>query len=147
MIDYDAALQKFFDEVIKWLETNKTKTKDKVLLAKIEKEIASVRIIAANPKKYAKYNIRIDANVEPAGKDRAFIPAGQYDSEVFSLYVYILSTLENLYSQSEYSRERAQKTLLEYLRRIKYANSSNPFKYFTFPLMEKFLSVKMQRQK
>lgn len=146
MIDYDATLKKFFDEVIKWLEKTRLKAKDKEQLAQIEKTIADVRTVAANPAKYADQRVRYKENMT-GGWD--FLD-GRIDPTVFQIYGRILWKLDDLFGSFDYQREQAQKELLSSLKRVKYKNSSNIFKDFSYPLMSPVhfaVKVDLQKQK
>lgn len=132
MIDYDATLQKFFEETLKFLDKRATRAHDKKELEKIKKARAQVETIAKDPKKYADYNTRVKAGLEADA--RAFMPNSQ-DNTVFIIYNRVLNSIENLNSDFDFERAKAQKFLLNMLKQMKYKNSTNLLKDFTFPFI------------
>ncbi len=147
MIDYDATLQKFFDEVIKWLEKTRLQAKDKQRLAQIEKTIAAVRTVAADPKRFAdRKALSTDVSVFNTW---AFLD-GHVDSAVYRAYDRVLWSLSDLYGNFDYPREQAQQMLLGFLKQVKYKNSSNIFKDFTYNFISPShyaVKVDLQKQK
>jgi len=146
MIDYDATLQKFFDEVIKWLEKTSLKAKDKYQLAKIESAIAEVRTVAANPETYA----------DPRARTRDHLTGnwgfldGSIDPTVCQKYSRVLLSLTDFYGDFDYQRAEAQKKLLTSLKQVKYLNSSSILKDFSYPLLSPThfaVKVDLQKQK
>ncbi len=126
MIDYEATLQKFFNEVIKWLVKASKKAKDVHQLNQIEKEIADVRRIAADPKQYA-FN-----TLNKKGAPLWDFLDSKMDPTVYQKYTNVLWSLNDLYGNYDYPRETAQTALLMALKVVKYKNSSNIFKDFTY---------------
>ena len=143
MIDYDATLKTFFDEVILFLDKRKSQAKDEVELKRIVDTMGIVRAVAANPRKYADYNARVqDGLVEHA---EAFMPTPR-DNSVFLIYSRLLWKLPDLWSQFDYQRQEAQKALLDALKQMKYKNATNILKdlYFPFVSPERY-AVKKER--
>ena len=132
MIDYDATLEKFFAEVVLFLEKRKKQAKDDVELQRVISAIGIVNAVAENPRKYADYAVRVKENlVEPV---EAFMP-NPYDNSVFLIYNKVLSNLSKLYCQFDYHRHEAQKVLLDGLKQMKYKNATNILKDFYFPFI------------
>lgn len=146
MIDYDATLSKFFDEVIKWLEKTRLKAKDKIQLTRIESAIAEVRTVAANPKRYADANALAKDNLTGNWN---FLD-GSIDPTVCQAYSRVLWSLEDFYGTFDYKREKAQEQLLRCLKQVKFKNSSNIFKDFTYNFISPSryaVKVDLQNQK
>lgn len=144
MIDYDATLQKFFDEVIKFLNNRKGKAKHKFERKHIKDAVRCVSLVAANPKKYADYNMRIQDHVEADA--RAFM-SGPFDNDVFLLYQGVIFSMDDLNSKFDWSRSNAQGYLLRALKQIKYKNARNVFKDFYFPLLSASVFAVQEKQK
>ena len=143
MIDYDATLQKFFAEVISFLDKRKAFARDEEELKRIVDTMAQVRAVAENPCKYADYNARVkDGLVEHA---EAFMTSPQ-DNSAFRIYSGVLWKLSDLHSQFDWHRQEAQKVLLDGLKQMKYKNATNILKglYFPFVSPEKY-AVKKTR--
>ena len=143
MIDYDATLKSFFDEVILFLDKRKARARDEVEMKRIVDMMAIVRAVSENPRKYADYNARVkDGLVERA---EAFMPT-PHDNTAFLIYSGVLWKLSDLYSQFDYQRQEAQKALLSGLKQMKYKNAGNILKdlYFPFISPEKY-AVKKTR--
>ena len=143
MIDYDATLKSFFDEVILFLDKRKARARDEVEMKRIVDMMAIVRAVSENPRKYADYNARVkDGLVEHA---EAFMPT-PHDNTAFLIYSGVLWKLSDLYSQFDYQRQEAQKALLSGLKQMKYKNAGNILKdlYFPFISPEKY-AVKQTR--
>ena len=143
MIDYDATLQKFFDEVILFLGKRKVHARDEVEMKRIVDTMAIVRAVSENPRKYADYNARVkDGLVEHA---EAFMPT-PHDNTAFLIYSGVLLKLSDLYSPFDWHRQEAQKALLDGLKQMKYKNAGNILKdlYFPFISPEKY-AVKKTR--
>ncbi|MBQ5700181.1 MAG: hypothetical protein IIV74_02725 [Alphaproteobacteria bacterium] len=137
MIDYDATLKKFFDEIIVYLQKRLDAAKDKVEQTRIAQAMIQVNKVAENPKKYADYNVRVkdEVEVDPA----PFMPKS-HDNSVFLIYRNVVWNMADLYSESDYRRQEAQKSLLNSLKQMKYKNASNKLKdlYFPFVSPEKY---------
>ncbi len=148
MIDFDATLQQFFAEIVKYLNNLGARARDKVELAQIKNAISEVEQVAANPIKYADYGARVQAGLERLDMAAAFMPRGSNDNRVFLLYQRVVNNIEKLDSQFAVEREQGQKVLLDALKAIKYRNSASLFKglYFPFVSAEKFAS-KVQKQR
>lgn len=131
MIDYDATLQQFFAETVKYLEKRRSRAKDKFEFDRIADAIESVKVIAKNPKKYADYTAR--SKVESNGFVEAFIPAGTHDNTAYLAYSTAVNAIENLNSEYDWHRDAAQKQLLSAMKTMKYKNSDNLFRDFVYP--------------
>ena len=131
MIDYDATLKDFFDEVIKFLEKREKAAKDKVEQRRVFDAIWAVNTVARNPKKYSDYDARCKDGLENCVA--GFVVGGQ--SPVYRLYSQVLYNMENLSSEYDWEREQAQKVLLDAVRQIKYINDTNPFKSLYYPFL------------
>lgn len=146
MIDYDATLQKFFQEILLFLNKRMERAKDKHEVICIMNTADIVRKVASNPVKYADYNARVaDKLVEDA---RAFMPNSS-DNSAFMIYQHVLNSMGKLNSPYEWERTEAQKVLLDMLKRIKYKNASSVFKDFYFPFVSatRFAIQQGQKQK
>lgn len=145
MIDYNATLQKFFDEVILFLEKRKSRAKDEVELKRIIDAMAEVRAVAANPKKYADYNARVNDGLERMHLADAFMPT-PHDNTAYLIYNKVLWNMGKLDSQFDWERKEAETVLLGALKKMKYKNAGNILKDFYFPFVspEKY-AVKKQR--
>lgn len=146
MIDYDATLQKFFEECIKYLDKNTKRAKDKIELQSINNAINMVREVASNPKKYADYNARASMGFESPDMATGFVSGG--DNSAYLTYSSVVNSMGELYNKYEYQRAQAQKKLLNALKSMKYKNAGNILKdlYYSFLSPEKF-AVKSQNQK
>lgn len=133
MVDYDATLQKFFAENIKYLEKLRARAKDKVHADRVTAAIDIVKRVAANPSKFANYTARVKEGLESADIAMSFIPQGSQDNKVYLTYNAVLNSMGDLKSSFEYRREQAQQELLKALKVIKYKNSSSLLKDFIFP--------------
>lgn len=131
MIDYDATLQQFFVETVKYLEKCRSRAKDKLEFGRISDAIDVVKLIAKNPKKYADYTAR--SKVESNGFVDAFIPAGTRDNTAYLAYNMAMNAIENLNNQNEWYRGEAQKQLLRAMKTMKYKNSANVLRDFVYP--------------
>jgi hypothetical protein len=146
MIDYDATLQKFFQEILLFLNKRMERAKDKHDVMCIMNTADIVRAVAKNPGKYADYNMRVaDKLVEDA---RAFMPNSS-DNSAFMIYQRVLNSMGKLNSPYEWERTEAQKVLLEMLKQIKYKNDPSVFKDFYFPFVSatRFAIQQVQKQK
>ena len=132
MIDYDATLQKFFEEILKFLDKRATRAHDKKELERIKKARTQVEAIAKDPKKYADYNTRVKNGLVVAPE--AFMP-NEHDNSVFLIYNRAMNNIENLDSDFDYHRAEAQKVLLNMLKQMKYKNSTNLLKDFAYPFI------------
>ncbi|MBQ7289875.1 MAG: hypothetical protein IJW84_03195 [Alphaproteobacteria bacterium] len=134
MIDYNATLQKFFDEVVLFLEKRKSHAKDEVEQKCIIDAMAEVRAVAANPKKYADYDARVKDGLERMDLVDAFMPTPR-DNSAYLIYNKVLWNMAKLHSQFDWERGEAQKVLLNALKQMKYKNASNVLKDFYFPFV------------
>ncbi|MCM1294529.1 MAG: hypothetical protein NC311_03135 [Muribaculaceae bacterium] len=132
MIDYDATLQMFFVENIKYLEKMKSKAQDKVYATRIMAAIDVVQRIAANPAKFADYNARVKEGMEDFDICNAFIRPGTNDNSAWLSFSAVINSMGDLNNRFDYKREQAQKKLLVALKSIKYKNSTNMLKDFVF---------------
>lgn len=123
MVNYDETLQKFFAEMIVFLNKRRQTVKDKEELKCVDEAIRCVSAVAKNPRKYADCSIRHkEGLVEPA---EAFMLRGD-DNRVYLLYSrFLFNYLPNLYSELGFEREGAQKKLLDALKQMKIENASN----------------------
>lgn len=146
MINYDATLRTFFDEIIKYLEKLATKAPDKVYADRIAAAIKSVGIIRSNPRRYIDYNMR--TQVESPDMVEAFIPAKTNNNKVYLLYNSVVYTMGELDSPFDWKREAAQKKLLMALKEIKYINSTSLLKDLTYMFKSPIqFAVKEEKQK
>lgn len=134
MIDYEKTLKKFFDEVLKYLEKCAKKAKDEFVQQDVFDATWAVSTIADNPRKYADYNARVEANLEQSSIGKGF-RAGTGDNTVYRLYIEVLDNMGKLNSEYSWERENAQKVLLRAQKAIKYKNSTNILKDFYFPFL------------
>ena len=134
MIDYNATLQKFFDEVVLFLEKRKSHAKDEVEQKRIIDAMAEVRAVAANPKKYADYVARVKDGLERMDLVDAFMPTPR-DNSAYLIYNKVLWNMAKLHSQFDWERGEAQKVLLNALKQMKYKNAGNILKDFYFPFV------------
>ena len=134
MIDYNATLQKFFDEVVLFLEKRKSRASSKFEYDRIVDAIAEVRAIAENPTKYADYNARVKDGLERMDLVEAFMPTPR-DNSAYLIYNKVLWNMAKLHSQFDWERRESQKVLLNALKQMKYKNASNILKDFYFPFV------------
>lgn len=146
MIDYDATLQKFFDEITVFLNNRVDKAMDKFEREHIMNAVRCVCIIAANPKKYADYDARVQDRLE--ADPRAFMTS-PYDNYVFLLYQGVVNNMGDLNSEFDWVRSNSQAYLLKALKQIKYKNATNVFKDFYYPFLpaSKFAVQEKQKKK
>ena len=145
MIDYDATLNKFFDLVIAYLEKRKKIAPDIDVLKKIQNTIAYVRMVAADPKRFADYDERVKVGME-LHEAEAFM-AGTTDNSAYVLYSRVLWALSDFYSQFSWEREKAQETLLKAKSAMEYKNSTNFLKDFIWPFKSlKTFGVKIKQK-
>ena len=148
MIDYDATLQQFFAECIKFLEKQRLRANDQIALKRINDAIVAVLRVSANPKQFEDYNVRVKAGVETPDMVEAFMPAGTDDNRVYLMYSAVVNSMENLYNEYDWYRAEAQQTLLNSLKAIKYRNTTNILKDFYFPLLSaKKFAIKSEKQR
>lgn len=122
MVNYDETLQKFFAEMIVFLNKRRQTVKDKEELKCVDRAIDCVEAVAKNPRKYAYSIQQKEGLVVPA---EAFMLRGD-DNRVYLLYSrFMFSVLPNLYSKLVFEREGAQKKLLDALKQMKIENASN----------------------
>lgn len=132
MIDYDATLQMFFSETIKYLERLRTRAKDKIYADRITAAIDVVQRIAANPTKYADYAVRAREGLDNGDLAMAFIPQGSHDNSVYLSFSAVLNSMGELNDRFDWNREKAQQKLLAALKTVKYKNSTSKLKVLTF---------------
>lgn len=142
VIDYQATLQEFFKEVLKFLDNRASCAKDEFDYQRICKAREDVKQIAANPSKYADYSARVADGVEPQAEP--FMPNPR-DNSAYLILRKVLHHMGNLDNEYEWYRKEAQDILLKARRAIAYKNSKNLFKdiQFMFKSAEKF-AVKKQ---
>ncbi len=117
MINYDATLKLFFDEIIKYLENLSAKAPDQVVADRITNAINSVSIIRLNPKRYSDYGIR--TKIETSGMADAFIPAGTSDNRVYLIYDSVVFSIADLYIPNDWKRGAAREKLFFANKKIK----------------------------
>lgn len=123
MVNYDETLQKFFAEMIVFLNKRRQTVKDNKELACVDRAIECVTTVAKNPRKYADYSIRQkEGLVVPS---EALMLRGD-NNRVYLLYSrFMFNDLPKLYSEFDFEREGAQKKLLDALKQMKIENASN----------------------
>ena len=134
MIDYNATLQKFFDEVVLFLEKRKSRASGELEYNRIVDAIAVVRAVAENPTKYADYNARVKDGLERMDLVEAFMP-NPNDNRVYLIYNKVLWNMAKLHSQFDWERKEAEKVLLNARKQMKYKNSTNILKDLYFPFV------------
>lgn len=134
MYDYEATLDKFFEEVIKYLNKRKEQAKDKYVRFHVLEAIAVVERVRKNPMQYVDYNVRVKAGLEETRLADGFL-AGTRDNSVFVLYESVLNNMGNLRSQYEWERADAQKLLANAQKTIEYKNSTCFLKDFIYPFI------------
>ena len=134
MIDYNATLQKFFDEVVLFLDKRKSRASSEFEYNRIVNAMAQVRAVAANPKKYADYDARVKDGLARMDLVGAFMPT-PHDNSVYLIYNKVLCNMAKLHSQFDWERGEAQKVLLNALKQMKYKNAGNILKGFYFPFV------------
>lgn len=146
MIDYNATLQKFFDEVVLFLDKRKSRASSEFEYNRIVNAMAQVRAVAANPKKYADYDARVKDGLARMDLVGAFMPT-PHDNSVYLIYNKVLCNMAKLHSQFDWERGEAQKVLLNALKQMKYKNAGNILKdlYFPFVSPEKYAVKKDSR--
>lgn len=137
MIDYNATLQEFFKEVIKYLDSRASHALSELEYQQICKAREQVQKIASNPVLYADYNTRVANGVEPDAEP--FMP-NSHDNSVYLILSKVLFYMGNLNSEFSWYRKEAQENLLKARRAIAYKNSTNILKdiKFAFIRPEKF---------
>lgn len=144
MIDYNATLQAYFAECIKFLEKRAKRAKGDVELNQINDAIAIVKNTAKKPTKYADYGVRLKY-----GLIFGELPSDLWQSGVLHKYERVLKVVENLDCPYEYDRAAARDVLLESLKDIKCKNNKNVFKdlYYSLSLPTKFAVKVKQNQR
>lgn len=123
MVNYDETLQKFFAEMIVFLNKRRSVAKDEIGLKRIDEAIRCVSAVAKNPRKYADYNARYKAGLIVSPD--ALMLRGD-NNRVYLLYSrFMFNELPMLYSDFDFEREGAQKKLLDALKQMKIENASN----------------------
>lgn len=140
MIDWNATLKLFFQEVIDNLNKHKAKAKDEVEANKIVGAIAAIRAVAQNPQRYAEYGVRIRDGVEA---DVMAFPQGG----VYHIFQTVQWKMGKLNSQFDWERKDAQQVLLDGLKKMKYINATSLLKdlYFPFVSPEKYAIKKSDK--
>lgn len=132
VIDYQATLQKFFKEIIKFLDNRVARIDSELAYRKVCKAREDIKEIAKNPKKYASYAQRIKDDVDP--QPEAFMTNPQENS-VYLILSQVLNNMGNLDSQFDWYRNGAEKLILQSVRAMEYKNSKNLFKDIKFMFM------------
>lgn len=132
MIDYNATLQEFFKEVVKFLDNRASRAQDEFEYQRICKTREQIKKIASNPIIYADYNARVANGVEPHAE--AFMPNPR-DNSAYLILSKVLHYMGNLNSEFDWCRKEAQDVLLKARRAIAYKNSTNLFKDIKFAFM------------
>ncbi len=143
MIDYNATLQEFFKEVIKFLTKRKVDARDEVEFNRIVETIRIVDKVSENPRRYASYNMRVkDGLVEDAS---AFMTSPSNNS-AYVIYSRVLYVMGNLWSDFDWERKKAQEELLQAKQQMERKNAENIFKsmYLSMLPLKKF-GVEKQR--
>ena len=147
MIDYDASLQKFFQLTIKYLQQRKKKAADKRDLKNIEMAIIAVEGVANDPKMFADYNKRVAAGIEDGDVADGFIGKSG-DNSVYLVWAGVVSRLADLENDFDYTRQDAQKYLLNAIKTMSYKTSKNILKDFAYPFLpQKHFAVKSNENK
>ncbi len=141
MIDYNATLQKFFDEIIKYFDA--CAVNPNLSLEQWNALVSArliIRKIKAEPKKYASYENRVAGRVE---LDAEFFMLGK-DDGVWAIYHNVLGIMEYLYSYDWTLRDKAGIKLAEALREMKLKNAKNLIEKVCVSLkpVNKFIVVK-----
>lgn len=146
-IDYDATLREFFSEILKFLYNQEKTAKDTVKSAKINAAIKMVTQVANNPKKFGDYRARASAGMENGDFVDAFLRGRNNDNGIWLTYSAVLNAMADLSDKNDYKREQAQKKLLNALKTLKYTNSTNLLKDFTFAFKSpKSFAIKSTKQ-
>lgn len=123
MVNYDETLQKFFAEMIVFLNKRRSVAKEEIELKRIDEAIRCVSAVAKNPREYANYNIRQEEGLVVPSE--ALMLRGN-NNRVYLLYSrFMFNDLPKLYSDFDFEREGAQKKLLDALKQMKIENASN----------------------
>lgn len=123
--DYDVTLQEFFNDVLEFLDNQAAYVDGELGYQRICKEREKVKKIAANPKKYASYDVRIIDNVDL--DPRSFM-SKRGDNSVYSAVNMVLNNIRNLDSETDCFRKGAQEVLLWARRQVQYKLSKKLFK-------------------
>lgn len=118
MINYDLTMQRFFDEVKKYLEKRATRAADRVEFDAINAAQVAVCMVARNPKQFSG---QYDVLHKVAGRD--VYSAFSINDGVYRVVENVIYSATDLDSEFEYTRHEAQKNLLNALNMIKYRNS------------------------
>jgi hypothetical protein len=132
VIDYNATLQEFFKEIIKFLDNRVAHVKSEMDYRKICKAREDIAKIAANPKKYADYGARVQDGIEP--QPEPYMPNPQ-DNSIYVLLSKVLHRMGYLNSELDWYRKDAETILLRAMRVMVYKNSTNLFKDIKFMFM------------
>lgn len=132
MIDYDATLKMFFAEVVKYLEKLQRNAEDEIQSNRCKAAIDVVQRIANNPMKYADYNVRVKDGMETDDFVKAFVPTNTRNNALYLVYSVVVNSMGDLHSHFDFHRKQAQQKLLNALKGVKYINSTNLLKDFTF---------------
>ena len=123
MVNYDETLQKFFAEMIVFLNKRRQTVKDNKELDCVDRAIECVTTVAKDPRNYADYHTR--------QQERLVLPVEALmlrgnNNRVYLLYSrFMFNDLPKLYSEFDFEREGAQKKLLDALKQMKIENASN----------------------
>ncbi len=134
MYDYEATLDKFFGEVLKYLNKRKEQARDKYVRNHVLNAISAVERVRENPMQYVDYNVRVKAGLEETSLVDGFL-AGTRDNSVFVLYERVLNNMGHLRSRYEWERADAQKLLANSQKAIEYKNSTCFLKDFYYPFV------------
>jgi len=146
VVDFNATLTKFFEEIIKYLEKRAQNAKTLEIRDDVMTAIAAVRRVMAEPKRFADYNVRVKAGLEAHAVVDGFM-AGTRDNSVFLLYNGVLWAVNDLYSPYEWEREQAQQKLLNAKKSIEYKNSTNLLKSLYYPFLPEKMFAEKVKQK
>lgn len=131
MLDFDLTIKKFYESVEKFLEKRAAKPYDKGELQIIKANIAKIKKIASDPKKYANYNARIRDDVEVDAD--AFIKHGSRDNSVYTAFNGVLWILEDFYKNP--NNEYYQNQLLARIKAWKLSQANNMLKSFYYSVV------------
>lgn len=147
MIDYDATLKMFFEDVMEYLEKIQSDEKEDSQKYRITDAVAKLVRVADNPMNYADYVARLNEGMETADFVNAFFPTKTQDNKVYLAYFAVVNSMGDLNSEFEDARKEAQQKLLAARRTVKYKLSTNWLKDITFALKSpKSFAIKSTKQ-
>lgn len=76
------------------MEKQRLHANDQIALKRINNAISVVSRVAANPKMFGGYNVRVKAGLEPMDLVDAFMPAGTDDNRVYLAYSAVVNSME-----------------------------------------------------